>query len=71
MREPGVFPEPDHHDPLAVLWYEIGGINNSGVQSIAQLFSQLAPDHFESPTFIMAFEVLHVFQQESRRAVVH
>ena len=32
VRKPGVFPEPDHHDPLAVLRYKIGGINDPGVQ---------------------------------------
>ena len=71
IGKPGVLTEANHHDPFAVLGHEIGGINDPGVQRIAQLFGQLAPDHVKRAALVMAFEVLDVLQQERRRAVVH
>ena len=40
------------------------------MQRVAQLFGQLPTDHLECFAFIMAFEVLDVFQQKRCRAVV-
>jgi hypothetical protein len=67
--EAGLFPETHHHNPLPVLGQEVFGIDDAGVELIAEFVFQCPADHFEGPALVVAFQVLDVLKQEGRRSV--
>ena len=72
-----VFAETNQYDSLSVLWDKMLAINDLRIiasrvvnirHTVPKLFKSLN-DHFEGSAFVVALEILHIFQKKSYGAL--
>lgn len=64
------FAKPDDENAFSVLWYKSLGIQYAIVDVITQGLCQCVIDDLKGFAFVIAFQILHIFEYKSRGLVV-